>query len=839
MAQIGGFDVGVELGHGGMGRVFRARDPRLGRDVAIKLLHEHGKGEPERLRRFEQEARAAAALSHPNVVAVHEIGTHEGAPFIVTELLEGETLRARLAGGALPWRKAVELGVQIAAGLAAAHARGIVHRDLKPDNVFITSEGRAKILDFGVARLAGEAAQGEESTLAATESGAVLGTAGYMAPEQVRGRTVDHRADIFAFGAVLHEMLSGKRAFDGATHVERGYAILTHEPPELPPSVPPAVAAIARRCLEKQPDERFQSARDVGFALQAVADGSAPREAAVEPPRRRRSWLVAVPFAFAAVAAGGYLAAPREPGVSLPSFKPLTFRRGVIHNARFAGDGIAYSAAWDGGAMAVYSQPAGHPEARLLYGDGARLLDVAASGDVLLRAGDALARGSLAGAAPRPLAEDVLGADWFPDGKRQAVVRRVGGKLVVEFPEGRKVVDSDQYVRAPRVSPDGTAVAVPRWSNGRDELVVADGKSEPRILVPRERFERIERVAWSPSGDEVWFSAAELGHRRKLHAVHRDGGDVRELFRAPIALDLEDVAADGRALVIATTYTVRSFARRRGEERDREITWLDATENMDLTADGAMLLFLETGDARGPREPQAFVRRLDGSPPVKLIEGWASAVAPDGSRVLAIDPEAIAPERMLLVPTGAGPTTPLPTGSLTVFHGGSFFHDGRRVLLVGRERIDAPRRLYVQDLGGGPPREVTPAGVNLWDSTSPVAPDGTRFFAFDEEAQQHRIFAVGSDPPAPGAEIAGMGARERPIRWIQDGRLIVVHEKGNVTSVHALDLATGGRELLHTIEVDPIGLAAPPRVILSADGSTLVYRYMTHLSTLFLVEGLR
>jgi len=272
--RLGAYEIVAPLGVGGMGEVYRARDPRLGREVALKVLRAAVAADTDRLRRFEQEARAAGALNHPSVLAVYDVGAHRGIPYLVTELLEGETLRERLRAGAVPWRKALEWGRQIAGGLAAAHDKGIVHRDLKPENLFVTGDGRVKILDFGLAKVTGPTVP-VDSTLAATDPGVVMGTAGYMAPEQVRGRPADARADIFAFGAVLYEMLAGSRAFKGDSHIERGHAVLTKEPPELSASgVPPAVERVVRRCLEKLPDERFQSARDLGFALEALLGGT-------------------------------------------------------------------------------------------------------------------------------------------------------------------------------------------------------------------------------------------------------------------------------------------------------------------------------------------------------------------------------------------------------------------------------------------------------------------------------------------------------------------------------------------------------------------------------------
>jgi Tol biopolymer transport system component len=310
--RLGPYEIVAPLGAGGMGEVYRARDARLGRDVAVKLLPPAFSGDPERLQRFQQEARSAAALNHPNILAVHDIGAHEGAPYIVSELLEGETLRERLTRAPIPLRRAIEYGVQITSGLAAAHDKGIVHRDLKPDNVFVTADGRVKILDFGLAKLTHSepvvAATIMATTPPATMAGVVLGTAGYMAPEQVRGQQVDHRADIFAFGVTLYEMLSGTRAFHGETVMDRMTAILKEDPPDLPAAerhIPPAVVRVVDRCLEKDPAARFQSTRDLAFALESATSHSESSIPAVSriPLLRKREWLAWTLAAAAILAA--------------------------------------------------------------------------------------------------------------------------------------------------------------------------------------------------------------------------------------------------------------------------------------------------------------------------------------------------------------------------------------------------------------------------------------------------------------------------------------------------------------------------------------------------------
>src|SRR4029077_3163536 len=296
--KLGEYEVKSLVGAGGMGEVYRARDARLGRDVAIKVLPSSLSADSDRLRRFEQEARAAAALNHPNILAVFQMGTYEGAPYLVSELLEGETLRGQIKRGRLSMRKEIDCAVPNARGLAAAHETGIAHRDLKPENLFVTKDGRVKLLDFGLAKLIQSHAGSRQSapTLSKpTEPGVVMGTVGYMAPEQVRGQIADHRTDIFAFGTILYEVLTGQRAFRKPTSVETMNAILNEEPVSihvLTPAIPMALQRIVQRCLEKNPEQRFQSAQDLAFALGALSDSGSP--SAVEqfrPKTLSRCWM--------------------------------------------------------------------------------------------------------------------------------------------------------------------------------------------------------------------------------------------------------------------------------------------------------------------------------------------------------------------------------------------------------------------------------------------------------------------------------------------------------------------------------------------------------------------
>ena len=396
--KLGPYEVVSLLGAGGMGEVYRAKDTRLGRDVAVKVLPRSFAADPDRLRRFEQEARAAGMLNHPNVLAVYDIGTYDGAPYVVSELLEGQTLRERIDGLPIPSRKAIEFASQFARGLAAAHDKGIVHRDLKPDNVFVTGEGRVKILDFGLAKVGDVAMTTAETAMLAataavavpkTEAGMILGTTSYMSPEQIRAAPADHRSDIFSFGLVFYEMLSGRPAFRADSAIETMSAILKADPPRLTDhaaDLPPELERIVLHCLEKSPAERFQSAHDIAFHLESLS-GTSTAKALAPPVAKRRPWKQAV-AGLALLTAGvvaGVAVRPTAPLAAQPTFEPLTFRRGSVGGGRFAPDGrtVVYTAQWEGGPGTVYTAQLGAPESRSLDVRG-NLRSISKSGELLI-----------------------------------------------------------------------------------------------------------------------------------------------------------------------------------------------------------------------------------------------------------------------------------------------------------------------------------------------------------------------------------------------------------------------------------------------------------------------
>ncbi|MFI5183435.1 MAG: protein kinase, partial [Vicinamibacteria bacterium] len=620
-SHVGRYEILGPLGAGGMGEVYRARDPRLDREVAIKVLPASFATDSDRLRRFEQEARAAGGLNHPGILSVFDIDTHDGAPFLVSELLEGETLRSRLTGTALAPRRAIEYALQIAQGLAAAHEKGIVHRDLKPDNLFVTNDGRVKILDFGLAKLTkpeGDAGSQNDSPTrtAGTDAGTVLGTAGYMSPEQVRGKPSDHRSDIFSFGAILYEMLSGRRAFHGDTAADTMTAILKEDPPELsaiPGGIAPGLERIVRHCLEKNPEGRFQSARDLAFDLEALSAGSGNQSAgtALGAARSRRvAMLAAISLAALALGVGLFLIGRRsartvdtDTAPRIPTFKRVTFGRGNVLTARFApgSKNVVYAAAWEGRPPEIFLTLGDAAESRSLGLPPGDVLSVSSSGELaVLLAKDiasatsgsgTLARVSLGGGAPRNILEGVSFADWSPDGQSLAVARNGGRGQLIEFPVGTPIYNTTASINGFRVSPRGDQIALLEqqmpsfdFSYSLPNAVVVVDRSGKRTEVAS-WVGGTNYLAWSPSGDELWFPASEEGRDGYLVAATLSG-KKRVLLQVPGTLTIHDVAPDGRVLLEQDIWQAGAIAFAAGATRERDLSWLDQSQVADLSADG-------------------------------------------------------------------------------------------------------------------------------------------------------------------------------------------------------------------------------------------------------------
>jgi Tol biopolymer transport system component len=828
----------------------------LKREVAIKVLPSSVSQDADRLRRFEQEAQAAGGLNHPNITAVHDIGSHEGAPYIVTELLSGETLRSRLGSGPLPARKAIEYAIQMARGLGAAHEKGIVHRDLKPENLFLTKDGRVKILDFGLAKLKqGESGGGERTEVptatVGTEPGVVLGTMGYMSPEQVRGLAADARSDIFSFGAILYEMLSGQRAFRGETAADTITAILTKEPPELSQTkqdIPPGLDRVVRHCLEKNPEERFYSAQDLAFDLEALSGQSGAAVvtgAAAAVPSRRRWPLVAAVLAGTALAAGlvGFVAGSKAGHVPPPSFHQLTFRRGEIVSARFAPDGqtILYSAAWDGRPMEVFLSRRERPESRPFGLVGADVLAISSAGEMAVsldrhvsgaftRTGTLAQMGVAGGGAPRQILENVQWADWAADGKTLAVVREVGTHNRLEFPIGRTLYQTTGWISHPRVAPSGDLVAFldhPTQGDDGGTVCVVDRAGKKKTL--SELFATAQGLAWSPKGDGIWFTAAPFGINRGLYAVTLSGA-TRLQSRVTGNLTLQDVSRDGLVLLSHDVLRSGTIALAPGEDKERDLSWLDWTNTGDLSEDGRTLLFSESGEGGGAGY-SVYIRQTDGSPAIRLGEGNGQRISPDGKWVLAIVRTTSDPQ-MVLLPTGPGEPRALPRDGLRVRAAG-FLPDGKRIAF-GATEPGRGERIYVRDIEGGKARAVSPEGYR--GAFLSISPDGRFVVASGPDRRPYLYPLDGGEPLL----LPGLGSLDRPSRWSSDGTLFVYQRGDLPMKIFRFDVKTGKKELWKTLmPADAAGVADISPVIPTPDGKAYAYTYSRTLSDLYVVEGIK
>ena len=852
--KLGRYEIRAFIGAGGMGQVYRAHDTSLGRDVAIKSLPPVYLS-PDRLRRFEQEARATSALNHPNILAIFDIGTYENAPFVVSELLEGQTLRERLGHGTLPPRKAIDYAKQIGRGLAAAHEKGIVHRDLKPENIYLTDSGHVKILDFGLAKLIDPVQSEDELSQVETkhlntEPGVVLGTAGYMSPEQVRGNPADQRSDIFSFGAVLYEMVTGVRPFRGDSSVETMNAILKEEPPPIPlsergMSIP--LQRVINHCLEKQPQDRFQTARDLVFNLDSITDASSIDSSLsiptmASPVIAKRSWLKwAVLVVIGAVLLGAVFFGGRyTASTTLPTYTQLTFRRGSIYTARFTSDGkgIFFSPSWDGTPVDVSFMRSESPVVQTLNLPNTQMLSISRTGEmaVLLNCKylfhfvnqGTLARMSLAGGNAREMLENVQGADWSPDGSALAVVRFDKEHNYLEYPIGKRLYQTEGYISNPRVSPNGDQVAFldhPLHGDSRGTVTVVDSNGQLKKLT--EEWSDENGLAWSPRGDEVWFTASKAGEVQALYAVTLSGKQ-RVLLRSPIGLRLQDLSPSGEVLLTGNNESTPVIGLVPGQTTERDLSWLSVVRITDLSSDGASFIFNDAGQGSGTNYA-VYLRKTDGSPAVRLGDGHGHGRSPDGKWVISI---LLTPPQIVLLPTGAGEARHLERFGIEQYgYGAAWLPNGKGIVFVGREK-GRPMRTFVQDLDGGQPRPVTPEGVTGYA----VSPDGKLLLGRDTSEKKALYPLDGGEPRT----IPGLEDEDKLIRWTDSADSVFIYrDRERPIRIYKLNLSTGRKELVKEIlPKDPAGLLGTVTVLMTPDGKGYVYAFTRRLSDLYLVKGL-
>ena len=847
-SRLAGYEILAPLGSGGMGEVYRALDSKIGREVALKILPDSLLDNQDRLARFQREAQSAGALNHPNLMTIHELGFDNGRYFIVSELLDGTTLRDRMSGGPLSARRAIEYAAQIAEGLAAAHEQGVVHRDLKPENLFVTREGRVKILDFGLAKVTIPSADGLTDAKTAqqvpgTDPGTVLGTVGYMSPEQVRGESVDGRSDIFALGAILYEMVSGQRAFHGSSSVDTLHAILHADPKELASvsnAVPPALSRIVDHCLEKDAKARFQSARDLAFDLNAVSGSSTELIAPLRTARLPIAALWIVAILVTAFASWFLSRHTFHPGV--PRFRRLTFQARPLGTAVFAPDqqSILTSSPGVHGPPDIFVSPIGSPEMRGLGLPGAQVLAVSRRGElaVLLNAhyiGSFITEGTLArvpfgGGAPREVMKDVSWADWTPSGDDLMIMHAAGGKTSIEMPIGTLLYEASGWLSTPRVSPDGQQVAFAAHPhNGSDDgsIVVVDSHRNATVVSPS--YASVQGVAWTPDGKQIWYTASPEGSSRALYSTTPKGGTPRLLVNTPGTMTLHDISRGGRVLVSESTNRIRLFVRTPSDAADRELSWLDWSLLRDLSPDGKRILFDESGEGGG-KGYAVYVRDTDGSPAVRLGDGVAMTFSHDGTSALVIrnQPE---PPQVFSYPIGAGSIRQLTHDGLS-HDFASWTPDGGSLLI---RASDTKHRsgVYLQSIAEGIPRPVTPPNSGGFPFSSP---DGRWVFARDEQSLAILYPLRSGDRPIPLPE---MTRADAIAGWSPDAKqLLFVRRSENPARVFRLDLASHRLELRKQIPL-PETLYGVNSFRMTSDERTYAYSVVSSASDYYLLDGVK
>jgi serine/threonine protein kinase len=824
-AKLGPYEIEAMIGAGGMGEVYRAKDGRLGRSVALKVLPKSFAGDAERLRRFELEARAAGQLNHPNILAIYDIGTDNGLPYIVTELLDGEDVRQILERGPIPPRKAVDYVTQACAGLQAAHAKGIVHRDLKPENLFITTGGHVKILDFGLAKLTRtEAGQAEGDGTGAvpnlTMTGQILGTASYMSPEQIRQEPTDQRSDLFSLGTILYEMLAGRRAFDGASVVERITAILQSEPPDLPDAVEdalPGIDLVVRHALEKRAEERFDTSRQLAFALRLVSDRTGTtRGTTIESEAKSTD------------------------AMSRVKLRRITYGEGSILAARFAPDGqsICLSAAFGDHKPELYWSIPGNPEPRALGYNEAIIHSIGPAGEMavclqirtlygFVIAGT-LARMPLGGGAPRQLQHDIQEACWSPDGRQLAIVREVQGMTRIEYPAGKALYQTPGWPSHVRISPDGKSIAfIDHSQRGNDlgTVMLMDLNGNVRRLTSE--WNSAQGLSWTPDGREIWFTAFHSEASRHLMAVTLDGR-IRSLFETPGHMILQDIAKNGDALVVHASERLRMQFVAGPDSTPRDLSWLDWTLVRDISADGKSVVFDETGVGGGELHG-VYMRDVGSSSAVRLGDGFNGRLSPDGRWVIALlDP---LPRTVVLYPTGAGESRTIPT-ALRV-QSFSWFPDSKRVCACANEGEDA-LSVYEIDLETGSHRVLSEPGLSSSDVL--VSPDG-RWAGCWAVSGFFTLYSTEGGSPRP---LESIQRGERPVQWSADGSALYVITRGAIpATLFRVNVTTGEREIIREIAPsDATGVAGLTLLRLSRDGSAFAFSYPQRSGDLYVITGL-
>ncbi len=858
--RLGPYEILAPLGAGGMGEVYRARDTRLDREVAVKVLPEHLSTHPEIRSRFEREARAVSSLNHPHICTLFDVGREGNTDYLVMELIEGETLADRLVKGPLPLADVLALGSQICSALTRAHRAGIIHRDLKPGNVML-SAGGAKLMDFGLARAVGpaEAGEGGVSRLAQsptiaqplTAEGTILGTFQYMAPEQLEGKEADERSDVWALGCVLYEMATGSRAFDGTSQASLISAIMgqaVRALKELAPASPPALDRLIQACLAKDPQERVQTAHDVGLQLQWMqsADESEafPRAAATSGKHRRPRWALWVVTALVVLATSattfviGRGGRPTTESTEV-QYHRKTYRKQAIFTARFMPDGktIVLSSALLGNQTRLYvirpeypaPQPLGVKNVHLLAissrGELAVLANARYSGHHRLFSGT-LARMPLEGAAPREVLEGVREADWSPDGTQLAIIHEVDGKDRLEYPIGKVLYESAGYLSDPRVSRDGQRVAFMehpfRWDD-RGSVNLIDREGHMRVL--SSGYWGMEGMAWSVDDAAVFFSATINGSD---FSVYRAGlqGNAKLVRQSAGLLTIHDIAANGTWIATRDDYPIRIMFQGAEDAQAHDISWLDSSVSPVLSADAKTVVFTDQAEGGGPNYG-VTLRSTSGGAIVRLGEGVAQEFSADGKSVLVAVPST--PPRVMSYPVGAGQPLRLDHGEFENI-GQALWMPGESAVLVSGNVAGQPPRCFLLSASTTEPKPVGPVGIR----GGFPSPDGKVFVALSQTGWW--IYSIsGEESPR---KLESLSSHDQLVRWNLDGSaLYCFREANSPTSLDRIEIATGKRESIMTLGgTDRTGLLNLIDVSMADDLRSVVYAGWYYDSVLYTIE---
>lgn len=845
--KLGPYEIISLAGSGGMGEVYKAKDSRLNRTVAIKVLPQHLADNADALKRFEAEARAVSGLNHPHICTLFDIGSQNGLHYMVMEYLEGETLRTRLMAGALSLRKTVELASQIASGLGAAHEKGVVHRDLKPENIFLTREDRVKILDFGLAYHAPTVAASDVSVTPTrsrmTEPGMVLGTVGYMSPEQVRGQEADARSDIFSLGAVIYEMLTGHRAFHRETSAETMTAILKEDPPSLNEDFPPAVGRILQRCLEKRAELRFQNPQDLAFALEMSGSQSGASIAIKTADKKRITPIVFLTALLLAALIGGFLIGKMQMKQESPFFKQLTFKRGYISSGQFAPDGttVVYSSAQSGGPLQLYSTRTDGIESRSLELPAADILGISRSGEmaILLNriwrgtwvSSGTLAKVSLAGGAPREILENINDGDISADGNDFCIVRDLGTTEQLEYPIGKVLFKTFGYVSAPRISPDGKRVAFadhPIYGDNRGYVALAENGKISRLT---DDYPSITGIAWAPNG-EIWFSGSQESEDSSIWEV-APGKRARNVLKSPAELRIHSIDPTGQALISNEEQRAELGGLLAGDTKVRDLSWYGNEDVVGISADATIIAAAQTAQGSG-KNYQIYIRHSDGSGTVQLGEGNGEALSSDGKWVFATIPSE-KQNKILVYPTGLGEKKIIHIGDLelSASKGARLYSisaDGKRVSFLAHAP-GQPLLAYVMDFPNGKPRAITSSET----VNSIISQDGNYVVATTQNSAPMIYPFSGGQPQL----VHGMLRDDFPIQWHSTKNAFFVWDRTFPIKVYMVDLAAGTRELWKEIAPpDPTGVLYG-RLFMTPDGKHYIYRFRRILNRLYLAKGLK